>query len=163
MSKGYMVVYDYKGHELSVGNPIVFPVRELAEKYSRNYEKKPWFNHETYIVEREYTRHDLEPCRKYNGKPVYNESWNFGIDAMEIGDYVEEDLVDYYIYCLPPACMRKDCSQLGEPVTDRYDETMKKWRATFYTWKYIADGVWEYCGDCFRGENVRRGEEITYV
>ena len=114
MRIGYMVVYNYNGHELSAGNPVVFPAREIAEKYLRNYSKKPWFHHDLYIIECEYKGEELEPCRMYNGRPVYNETWNFGIGAMEIGDYVNEDVVDNYMNCLSPACYRSDCSQLGE-------------------------------------------------
>lgn len=161
MSKiGYMVVYNYNGNELSAGNPTVFPTRELAEKYLRNYAKKPWFDHELYIVEREYNGSELNECRVYNGKMVYDTSWNFGIDAMEIGDYVESEVVDDYIYCMPPACMRKDCSQLGEPITERLDEVTGKWRNTYATFKYLGCDIWEYCGDCFRGENTRHGKEM---
>ena len=25
------------------------------------------------------------------------------------------------------------------------------------------DGIWEYCGDCFRGENYKHGKAIPYV
>ena len=163
MRIGYMVVYNYNGHELSAGNPVVFPAREIAEKYLRNYSKKPWFHHDLYIIECEYKGEELEPCRMYNGRPVYNETWNFGIGAMEIGDYVNEDVVDNYMNCLSPACYGSDCSQLGEPSTERYDEKTGKWRSTYETFKKIADNTWEYCGDCFRGENVKRGEKNTYV
>ena len=163
MSKGYMVVYKHNGYELSAGNPVVFPVRELAEKYLRNYASRPWFHDELYIVEREYQGKELKPCRTYNGRQVLNEDWNFGIGTMEIGDYVEEEVVNDYIYCMPPACMRSDCSQLGEPETERYDEVSGKWRNTYETFKYVTDNVWEYCGDCFKGENVKRGKEHEYV
>lgn len=160
---GYKVVYNYNGYELSAGNPIVFPKKELAEKYLRNYASRSWFNHELYIVESEYNGDELKPCREFNGKPVYNESWNYGIDAMEIGDYVEEDVVDNYMNCLPPVSYRMDCAQIGEPSTQRFDDITGKWRSTYETFKQVAENTWEYCGDCFRGENVRRGNEMQCV
>lgn len=162
MKTGYMVVYKHNGHELSAGNPTVFPVKELAEKYLRNYAKYPWFDKELYITEREYKGKELEPCGEYNGKQVYNNSWYFGINALEVGDYVEEDIVDDLMDCLPPACMRRDCSQIGEPSTQRYDDKIGKWKSTFATFKKVSEGVWEYCGDCFRGENIMRGKERQY-
>lgn len=158
MSKGYMVVYNYKGYEIPAGNMVVYPTRELAEKFARNYASRPWFNHPLYIVDREYKGEPLEPCRIYKGKTVYNESYNFGIDCMEIGDYVEEEVVDNYMNCLLPACYKKECSQLGEPNMQRFDEEKGKYRNTYETFKYVSDGVWEYCGDCFRCENVKRGK-----
>ena len=31
------------------------------------------------------------------------------------------------------------------------------------TFKKVDDGIWEYCGDCFRGENHMHGKDIPYV
>jgi hypothetical protein len=58
--------------------------------------------------------------------------------------------------------MRSDCCQLGEPHDSRVDENGKG-HNTYETFKRIADGIWEYCGDCFRGENVQRGTEMPYI
>lgn len=161
MSSGFMVVYNYKGYELPAGNRTVYPVRELAEKFARNYASRPWCNHPLYIVEQEYVGEPLELCRIYKGKTVYNKSYDFGIDCMEIGDYVEDEVVDNYMNCLPPVCYTKECSQVGEPCIARFDEEKEKYRNTYETFKYVSDGVWEYCGDCFMGETVKRGK--TYA
>ena len=54
---------------------------------------------------------------------------------------------------MPPVCMRSDCSQIGEPAAHKInDESIYK--ATYATFKRIAEDIWEYCGECFRGENV---------
>ena len=82
---------------------------------------------------------------------------------MEVGEYVTEEAAESIINCLPPACMRADCIQLGEPQTSRYDEKKGDWRDTYLTIKRVADGIYEYCGDCFRGENKMRGMEMPYV
>ena len=156
---GYKVVYNYNGNVLSAGNPIVFPELEIAEKYMKNYKKRPWFTHDLYIEKAVFEGKALKDCREYNGNRVYNEDWYYGTDALQIGDLVEEEIVDYLINCLPPACMRSDCSQLGEPANHKVDEN-GKCRATYETFKRIADDIWEYCGDCFQGENVQRGTEI---
>lgn len=159
---GYQVVYDYNGHQLTVGNPIVFPKREIAEKYMRNYQKKPWMDEKLYIKEATYKGHELKPCKEYNGKPVYDELWYYGTDTLNIGDYVTEKIVDDMIDCLPPACMRFNCMQCGEPHSSRIDENGKQ-RTTYTTFKQIADDVWEYCGDCFLGKNYQHGKELSYI
>lgn len=153
VKEGYEVVYDYKGYTLTAGNPIVFPERILAEKYMENYKSHPWFHHELYIRETIYEGKSLTPCREYNGKQVYNSSWYYGIDALNVGDLVEQNIVDELMDCLPPACMRSDCSQLGEPASHKEDAS-GNYKATYTTFKKVAEGIWEYCGDCFRGENV---------
>ena len=81
----------------------------------------------------------------YNGKPVWTED-TFDYGEVQPGDYVEQAVVDDAMDCLPPACMRSDCSQLGEPYSHRLDPDTGKWRA-----------IWEYCGHCFCGENTERG------
>lgn len=35
---GFQVVYYYKNHRLSAGNPQVFPLRKAAEAYKKHYE-----------------------------------------------------------------------------------------------------------------------------
>ena len=159
---GYEVVYDYKGYTLKVGNPIVFHDLTLAENYKRHYESYSWMNHELYI--RKATFEGVKPreCKLFNGKKVYNRDWWYTLDNFVIGDYVETEIVDEIINCLPPACMRSDCMQCGEPSSSRCDEN-GNFRTTYSTFKKIADGIWEYCGDCFRDENYRHGREIPQV
>lgn len=99
---------------------------------------------------------------EYNGKKVFDlEEWNYYNNA--VGDYATDAVVDDMLDALPPACMRSDCSQLGEPYSHREDPESGKWRATYATFKRVAKGVWEYCGHCFRGENVERGKDPCYV
>lgn len=159
---GYQVMYNNNGYELFAGNPTTFPTREIAESYKENYEKHSWFHDELYIKEVEYQGRALTPCREYEGKTVYNKSYYSGCDALKVGDLVEEEIVDELMDCLPPVCMRSNCSQIGEPANHKIDDN-GKCRATYATFKRIADDIWEYCGDCFRGENVQRGTELQYV
>ena len=159
---GYQVVYNHKGYELTAGNPTIFPTKEIAETYKKNYESRPWFHDELYIKEVEYQSKALIPCREYEGKTVFNKNYYSGTDALAIGDLVEEEIVNDLMDCLPPACMRSDCSQCGEPANHKIDDDGKT-RATYSTFKKVADGIWEYCGCCFRGENVERGIELSYV
>ncbi len=102
----------------------------------------------------------------YNGKVVLTED-TFNYNTVQIGDYVEQAVVDEAMDMLPPACMRSDCSQLGEPYSHREDPETGKFRATYVTFKKVAgkwpNGIWQYCGHCFRGENVERGQDPVYV
>lgn len=102
----------------------------------------------------------------YNGKEVFTRD-NFSYETVKIGDYVEEAIVEDAINILPPACMAFECTQIGEPYSHRQDPDTGKWRATYSTFKVIGGvyptRIWEYCGNCFRGENVERGVDPVYV
>ena len=97
-----------------------------------------------------------------NKKVIYTED-TFLYETARVGDLVTEDVVNNAINCLPPACMRSDCTQMGEPYSHQQDPSTGKYRATYATFKRISDGIWEYCGNCFRGENVERGNPIIVV
>lgn len=84
-------------------------------------------------------------------------------DTLKIGCYVKQEVVDEAMNMLPPRTMRSDCAQVGEPITSRYDEISGKWRSTYTTYKRAYNDIWEYCGDCFAGENKRRGKEMPEV
>lgn len=159
VKEGFEVVYDDKGNTLHAGNPIVFPEKELAEKYLLRYSTYPWMEQKLYLRSAVYEGKALEECKIYHGKKVYNKSWYFGIATLQIGDLVEEDIVEELVYCMPPASNRSDCSQLGEPTSSRVDEN-GNYRQTYETFKKISENIWEYCGDCFAGENVLRGKEM---
>jgi hypothetical protein len=83
--------------------------------------------------------------------------------AAQVGDLVTRQVVDNFMDALPPASMRYDCSQLGEPYSHMKDPASGRIRPTFLTFRAIACGVWMCCGHCFAGENVERGENIPYV
>ena len=89
----------------------------------------------------------------HNGKEVWTAD-NFDYSTVKVGDYVEQAVVDNAMNCLPPACMRSDCAQLGEPYSHREDPETGRFRATYATFKRVTsgyDGIWQYCGNCFRG------------
>lgn len=102
----------------------------------------------------------------FNGKEVITAE-NFSYSTVKIGDYVTQEVVDDAMDCLPPACMRSDCMQMGEPYSFRVDPKTGKERSTYATFKKVGgewpNGVFEYCGHCFRGENTERGEEPAYI
>ena len=101
----------------------------------------------------------------YNGKEVITE-YSFSYDAAQVGDYVEASIVMNAMDCLPPACMRLDCAQLGEPYSHREDPNIGRWRATYATFRCVKgdwnEGIWEYRGHCFCGEATERGKDPVY-
>ena len=154
--KGFEVVYYKNGYRLPAGNPQVFPVRKRAEIYKKHYESYPWFDNGLLIEEVEYEGVPLGESRTYNGKEVIDKEHYFGLDACEAGDYFSEDIINEFVDILHPTYMRCNCLQIGEPVSHLFDENGKL-RATYSTFKRIANGIWEYCGDCFKRENIKRG------
>lgn len=97
----------------------------------------------------------------FNGKKVFTQG-EFDYSKANIGDYVDADVVMDAMDCLPPACMRLNCAQMGEPYSHEQDPNTGKWRATYSTFKCVdgnfCKGVWEYCGHCFLGESAERGD-----
>lgn len=98
----------------------------------------------------------------YNGKMVWTED-DFSYSSVQIGDYVEQAVVDNAMDCMPPACMRSDCSQMGEPYGHLFDPNTGALKAAFATFKKVEKGIWMFCGYCFRGENIARGITPPYV
>lgn len=102
---------------------------------------------------------------EYNGKPIFTQE-NFNYSKAEIGDYVEQAVVDDAMDCLPPASMSARCAQMGEPYSHREDPETGRFRPTYYTFKKVAgewpNGIWQFCGCCFQGETVPRGKDPVY-
>lgn len=101
---------------------------------------------------------------KYNGKKVltYNE---LDYKNLAVGDYVEQEIVEDAINCVPPISFSRRCSQCGEPYSMRLDTETNRWRSTYSTFVCVdsAAGVWEFRGHCFAGETTERGEEPAYI
>mgnify|MGYP006887196635 FL=1 len=151
--KGYQVVYYQGNKKIPVGSAQIFPIYKAAASYKKYYESCPWFDNALFIEDVIYEGVPLSKSKVYNGKEVIDNEHYFGLDACEVGDYFTEDMVDGFMNVLPPACMRSDCSQIGEPVSDKMDKD-GKYKPTYTTFKKVDKGIWEYCGDCFIGENV---------
>lgn len=108
--------------------------------------------------------HDLKEI-KLCFKEVFTKD-TFDFNKAKIGDLVDSDFVSGMMDLLPPACMSLRCAQVGEPYSHREDPENGKLRPTFSTFKCIDGnwnkGLWEYCGNCFRGETVERGKDPVY-
>lgn len=68
-------------------------------------------------------------------------------DFLQIGDLVDEEMADYFVNALPPACWTASIIQMGEA------HNHVEGRATYATLKRTADG-WAYAGNCYRRETV---------
>ncbi len=75
---------------------------------------------------------------------------------FEPGDYVDQEIVDYFRDVLPPKRMGIGYLQVGEPYNHVPDKE-GKYRATYNTFKQVAPAIWKYCGHCFAGEMEYRG------
>lgn len=159
--KGYKVVYNNKNYILSVGNPIVFYDYESALRYMNGCKKKPIYKDKNiYIADAIYEGKIPKKCRFYNGKKVFNKDYWY-YEGASIGELVEFEIVEDLINCVPPTSLKQNCIQCGEPYDARYDENGNI-RNTYTTFKKITPDIYEYCGNCFKGENVEKGIKIDY-
>ncbi len=95
----------------------------------------------------------IDPLPTFNGKTVHDKKsvWDDlkGWDNVKVGTLLAQDIADDFQNDMPPACDRTDCLQHGEPYS------CNEYGMTYRTLKKVADGVWEYCGACNKGRNVR--------
>ena len=98
-------------------------------------------------------------------KEVFTQE-TYDYDKAQVGDLVNAAVVMNAMNLLPPACMRMNCAQLGEPYSHREDPATGKWRATYATFRCLSgdwyEGIWEYRGHCFAGETTERGNDPIY-
>lgn len=110
---------------------------------------------------------DIYPKQRlfYDGKEVKDEN-TFIYDDAKVGDLVTQAVVDNAMNCVPPATMSADCAQMGEPYSCKLDTKTDTWRVIYPTFRKIGgkfpNGIWEYCGNCFRGENTERWHNLKY-
>lgn len=101
----------------------------------------------------------------YNGKEVLTpETFDYG--KAQIGDYVDQSVVDDAMDCVSPVCMTSKCAQMGEPYSTRQDPDTGRWRNTFATFRRVTwgrGGIWEYRGHCFCAETEERGRDPVYA
>jgi hypothetical protein len=76
------------------------------------------------------------------------------------GDSVGNDIVDYFLGCVPPATHRRDMIQCGEPHSSDWDDEADGYKATYITFTFDGS-VWLYAGICFLGKDEHRGGEFT--
>ncbi len=163
MAKQYRIVYDNVKPERTYitefGSYGWLWDKDVAEKLLIKEQKRAdsygWIE-KLYIEERETEQEDTRQAMRIheNGKSVYN--WDHLIwKALNIGDYVEEEVADDILDALPPASMSSECLQLGEP------EDHINGKATYLTLSRVDSSTWQFRGYCFRGQTTELGKEVA--
>lgn len=131
-------------------------------RYFQKFKRSPGYAH--YLKAQQVRRDKIAYMKELseNGNTVWNMD-GFTYSKVQIGDYVDQDIVDEAMNMLPPASMSRSCSQMGEPYSCREDPDSGVWKNTYATFKYVDRGIWQYCGNCFRGETVERSKEPVYA
>lgn len=70
-------------------------------------------------------------------------------EFVEVGDAVDEAMVDYSLNVLPPRNYSHGYLQVGEPIGSCQDAD-GKWKETYVTFEKEG-GTWYYRGCCFAG------------
>ncbi len=86
----------------------------------------------------------------YNVKEMSDWKADFDKD-FNPGEYVEQEIVDYFRDVLPPRNMWPGYLQVGEPYSHAPDQD-GQYRATYNTFVDVAPGIWKYLGHCFAGQ-----------
>lgn len=102
---------------------------------------------------------------EYNGKPIFTQE-NFDYSKAEIGDYVEQAVVDDAMDCLPPASMSAGAlrwvSRTPTGRTRRPGDSVPPTTRSSVWPERGPNGIWQFCGCCFQGETVPRGRDPIY-
>ncbi len=160
-NKEFALFYSHAGRDIPVGSEGWVPTRRIANKLMEYYESRPLFKEDRIFMKSRERQREYEPVKqRFNNKPVYNSDYCYW-NALRAGDYVAEEVADDFLNCMSAASDRANCLQLGEPADTRIDENGNA-RNVFLTLKKIEHGIWQYCGKCFRGENVERGTMPSY-
>lgn len=77
-----------------------------------------------------------------------NKSWN---NFCAVGTLVDKSIYEYFLNILPPITYTFMTMQVGEPVAEAINPETNKLENTYSTFAWIADGVYMYCGECFKG------------
>ena len=67
-----------------------------------------------------------------------------------VGQEVEKDIVDYFLYSLPPVFDSRTILQAGEAKGSCYNKETDDYEYTYTTFKKEND-KWFYCGNCIKG------------
>ncbi|MFR6133009.1 MAG: hypothetical protein ACLUI5_05705 [Fusicatenibacter saccharivorans] len=160
--KGYKVVYNIKGYDITAGNSQIFPKRHIAEIYKWNYESHPWFHEELIIREADYEGVPLSESIIINGKNSL--TGNIILDLMRAKwDAILQKIfwMSFLVCCPLPArevivLKLENLSHIELQKMVSKSPPMLHLRKSRLAYGSIA-------GDCFRGENVCSGIELPYL
>lgn len=79
-------------------------------------------------------------------------SWS---DYCKPGDFVDEEVYDYFLDLLPPRSMKNGYLQVGEPADSRCNPKTGRFENTYATFRFarkLDDAeIYQYLGNCFAG------------
>ena len=82
------------------------------------------------------------------------------MDYCNPGDFVDDDIVDYFLNVVPPVTFEAGFVQCGEAISHKPDPDKEgRYRATYATFVQEGDG-WKFCGECFAGQTESRREKL---
>lgn len=82
-------------------------------------------------------------------------------DVLEIGDVISLKLMNRLVNFFLPINVDKDCLQLRGQSKERIDRQTNEVRKVYPTFRAITKDEWYYCGRCYLGENVERGDDFV--
>lgn len=99
----------------------------------------------------------IDGVRTMSGWEEYAEG-KVGIEAdfgkyCKPGDFVSQDIYDYFLNILPPVSMKIDYLQAGGEIMTAYNRETESYEPTYMTFVCtLMNGVYEFCGYCFKGQ-----------
>jgi len=75
---------------------------------------------------------------------------------LQVGDIVDEEIVEYCLNVLPPKTWNNNIIQIGEPCD------FVEGKQTYSTLMNTPDG-WAWAGECHRGQTENKVNEYNYT
>jgi hypothetical protein len=75
---------------------------------------------------------------------------------LQIGDIVDEEMVEYFLNVLPPKTWNNSIIQIGEPCD------LVEGKNTYSTLKRTSKG-WEWAGECHKGQTENKINELSWT
>ena len=76
-------------------------------------------------------------------------------DIAKPGDFVEDEIADSFLGCVPPATHLVNLIQCGEPYSSAWNEESQSYSTTYLTFSFVGS-MWKYNGTCFLGKTEHR-------
>ena len=155
------IIYKYKigekvewtnsnGVELGERTIIGLDVRTNRPTYYIDPIDTPWFS-----VNEEELKSINSRC-KIKTYSQWSESRKDLSEFLQIGDIVDEEIVDFCLNVLPPKTWNNSIIQIGEAVD------FVEGKQTYSTLKNTSDG-WIWAGTCHKGQTENKVNELNYT
>lgn len=74
-------------------------------------------------------------------------------DYCNRGDYVSEDIYDYFLNILPPVTVSSGYLQAGGEIMTAFNEKKNRYEGVYLTFVSTnMKGIYSFCGCCFKGQ-----------